>query len=428
MITRVLLGLIALGALAYVGIRLLPTAGGPPNTQVIEEGASLGEAGARDQNAQVSGSRFQDLMRGASGTGDGENLSAGGLRNFVGRLDPDKLSFNELEELFETLADDPAIALSLMDRVLESVDREWGTVEKELLLRRAGRLAALADFTGLDGRLDDLEVFGERALFVQGAAAGLAAQEVEKGLEWVASLGESALQAPALRGVAQSWSQADPTVARQWAEGLEDPIEREQALRGMVAGWAAEDADAAYEYAVASDSDIADGLVVEAATSIVSRDPKRASQWLGATTPNPQQKAVLEKSVADWADDDFEGASTWAKFVSNTEVRDTATASLADHWSRDEPAEATAWVDEFPDTPVKARMLEKTFPRWAIEDPAESAAWFQGRPFDVTQMNLLRKTLKALADEDLSAAEAWLEEINQPGAKQIGESFIRSYQ
>jgi hypothetical protein len=422
---KILLGLIGLGFVAYVAIRMLPPSNSDGTPIATAESSETAKQSAGSSTGPGS-SRFQQLMAKATGENGGAGRDGEGLRQFVARVDPNRLTFRELDELFESLSTDPETGLLLMDRVLEDPDRRWKPIEKENLLRRAGSLAAIADFGGLSSRLDEMEGFDDRSLFVQGAAEGLAGQEIEKSLMWIESLGETALQGPALHGVGKAWGKQDLEVAKEWAEGLDDPDGKAQALKGLVAGWALEDSESAFEYAQNAPEELIDGLIVEAAGSIALTNPQEASQQVVMAVSDPKQKAVLEESVAGWAEDDFEGAAAWSMLVSNSDLRDTAMISLADHWSKDDPKKATEWAESFPTADAKARMLEKTVPQWVQTNPTEAAEWFQGRPVDLPQINLLRKTIETIGADDPGAAQDWLNQLNQPALEQIGKGFIQA--
>ena len=421
---KILIGLIFLGFAAFVVLRLTPMAPSEGLSTAVAEG------GIQQDKAQSSlsagNSRFQQLMKKATGEDGTSAVSGEGLRQFVSRVDPNRLTFRELDELFQSLEDDPETGLLLIDRVLKDPNREWKLTEKENLLRRSGLLAATVDFGSLDGRLSELESFGDRSLFVQGAAEGMASNEIEKSLMWIESLGETALQVPALRGVGKAWGQQDLTVATQWAEGLEDSDEKAAALKGLVAGWALEDSETAFEYAQNAPEELVDGLIVEAAASISLKNPQLASEQVVMAVSDPKQKAVLEESVTGWAESDFEGVSAWSMQVANSDLRDTAMISLAGHWSKEDPKKATEWAEAFPTDDAKARMLAKTLPQWVLSNPTEAASWFKERPIDMPQINLLRKTLEAVGKNDSNQARDWLDSLESPAYKQIGLGVIQS--
>ncbi len=422
---KVLVILFLLGFASFFIFRSAPSSiDGDPVVTVGDQGG-VQNAGA-SSSPQAGGSRFRELMNKATGGAGAGATSEEGLRAFVSRVDPSRLSFRELDELFESLENDPEAGLILMDRVLSDPDRDWTFVQKETLLRRSGVLAAVADFGSLESRLSDLEAFEDRSLFVQGAAEGLAGQEIEKSLLWIDSLAESALQTPALRGVGKAWGKEDLTLATEWAEGLSDPSEKAAALEGLVAGWALTDATSAFDYARNAPNELGDRLIVEAAGSVALKDPKLASEQIVAAAVSPKQKAVLEESVAGWAEDDFEGVAAWSMLVANTDMRDTAMVSLADHWSKDDPKKATEWAESFPTADARARMLAKTLPHWAQTNPSESAEWFQDRPVDIPQISLLKKTVESFGVDDPLAAEAWINQIDSPALKQIGLNTLQS--
>ena len=423
---KILLGLIGLGFVAYFAIRLMPPSnpGGESNYSV--ESGVLSNQNPEATTSGPGNNRFQELMAKATGENGGAGRNAESLRQFVSRVDPNRLTFRELDELFESLSDDPGTGLLLMDRILDNGERQWKPIEKEKLMRRAGVLAAQADFGSLSSRLDEMEAFADRSLFVQGAAEGLAGVEIDKSLMWIESLGETSLQAPALRGVGKAWVKQDLETAKKWAEGLEDSDGKAEAMKGLVAGWVLEDSKSAFEYAQNAPEEMVDGLIVEAAGSIALTQPQEAAQKVVMATNDPKTKAVLEESVSGWAEDDFEGVAAWSMMVSNSDLRDTAMISLADYWSKDDPKKATEWAESFPTADARARMLGKTLPQWAQTNPTEAAEWFQGRPVDLPQINLLRKTIETLGAEDLGMAQDWLNQINEPGLKQIGQGIIQA--
>ncbi|MCS1409602.1 MAG: hypothetical protein M2R45_02786 [Verrucomicrobia subdivision 3 bacterium] len=422
---KILLGLIAAGFIIFFVLRMMPRS--TPEADPAEaEVENLASGSSASVEAATGDSRFQQLMRKMTGEEGAVGRSEEGLRQFVQRVDPNQLTFRELSELFQALADDPETGLALMDRVLEDPDRRWKPTEREKLLRRAGALAAAADFGSLASRLDALETFADRSGFVQGAAEVLADQGIEESLMWVESLGETALQAPAMYGVGKAWVQKETSSAIQWAEGLEDPESKRHGLGGLVAGFALEDPEQAYAYARGASSELSDGLIVEVADAISLTDPKQASEWVVTAVGGSKQKAVLEESVERWAEQDFDEVEKWSWLVANSDLRDTVRISLADYWSHDDPEKATKWAADFPTKDARARALAKTLTQWAQFNPQEAASWFQRRPVDLEQIRLLKQALRTLGEEDLAAAEAWVNEMTEPTFKQIGQRTIQS--
>lgn len=423
--TRVLLILIGLGAVAFLVLKQMPS----PNPQPGADPVAVAEGDAGDTGSgralAKGGSRFQDLMQKA--TGGGALASEEGLRAYVRRVDPSLLTFAELEELFVAIEDDPGAALELVDRVLLDTDRKWGALQKETLLRRSGLLAATVDPASLEGRLEDLKSDAERSEFVVGAAEGMSKDDVEDGLLWIDSLADRELQTVALKGVGTAWVQQDLDSALAWAEGLGNADEKRAALRGVVGAWVDQDADEAFDFALNAPDDSKDGLIVEAASSVLSDDPKKAAEWVVNASSDPQLKAVLEAGVLGWAEDDFNEVSDWAMMVGNSDLRDSAVISLTDYWAQDDPQKATEWAENYPTHAERAQMLEKTLTRWATKDPSEAAGWFGQQEVDLATVKLLNATLRTMAGDDVLAAQALLDQISDPALKSAGGSILQSF-
>lgn len=356
--------------------------------------------------------------------------SEAGLREFARRADPGAFSYRELEELLDSLAEDAAEGLVLMDRILEEPESRWKPMERERLLRRAGALAAEADFDGLAGRLESLGSLDERSFFVQGAAEALARRGVGESLAWAETL-EEALRASAFYGAGRAWAQTEAIEAIQWAEGLEEPQVRQQALRGLAAGWALTAPEEAYQYAANAPEEVRGGLIAEVAGAVVLSDPKRASQWaveggLLSSVGDKRQKAILEEGVFEWAAQDFEGVFAWSEGIARTDLRDAAMTSWVDYWSREKPKEATEWAAEFPTKRARADMLERALARWSQANPQDAAGWFDERPVDLDELVLWKQTLRRTAESDWTAAQDLVNAVAEPAFKSIGEEFMRS--
>lgn len=364
---------------------------------------------------------------GNAGTGAQSEAS---LREFARRANPSEFSYLELERLLDSLAEDAAEGLALMDRILEEPRSRWKPMEKERLLRRAGALAAEADFEGLAGRLEMLETLEERSFFVQGAAEALAKRRVEGSLAWAKTL-EAELRAPAFYGAGKAWAQKEAPQAVQWAEALEESEIRQQALRGLAAGWALKAPEQAYAYAAKAPEEMRGGLMVEVAGAVSLSNPKQASRWavagsLLSSSGDARQKAILEESVFGWAAQDFEGVFAWSERIARSDLRDTAMTSWVDYWSREKPKEATEWAAKFPTKQARADMLERALARWSQANPQDVAGWFEKRPVDLDELVLWKQTLRRTAESDSEAAQDLVNAIAEPTFKRIGEKLMQS--
>lgn len=424
---KILIGLIVVAAVALLAIRMMPRSKLPADEVAAptQEETTAPQDSARP--AAPDDSRFREWIMGNAGTGA---PSEAGLREFARRADPSSFSYRELEGLLDALAGDAAEALVLMDRILEEPDSRWKPMEKERLLRRAGALAAEADFEGLAERLEVLGTLDERSFFVQGAAEALAKRGVGESLAWAETL-EAELRASAFYGAGKAWAQTEEAEAVQWAEGLEEPELRRQALSGLAAGWALTAPEQAYEYAANAPEDWRGGLMVEMAGAIVLSDPKRASQWavegsLLSSVGDARPKAILEEGVFEWAGQDFEGVYAWSERIARSDLRDSAMTSWVDYWSQEEPKEATEWAAKFPTKQARADMLERALARWSQANPLDVAGWFETRPVELDELVLWKQTLRRTAESDWTAAQDLVDAIAEPTFKRIGEELIQS--
>ena len=424
---KVLVGLIVVAAVAFLAIRMMPRS--KPSAEEVsaptQREATAPQSSARQ--APADDSRFREWIMGNAGAGE---RSEAGLREFARRADPGGFSYRELERLLDSLAEDAAEALVLMDRILEEPNSRWKPMERERLLRRAGALAAEADFEGLAERLESLGSLDERSCFVQGAAEALAKRGVGESLVWAATL-EAELRASAFYGASRVWAQTEAEEAVQWAEGLEESELRRQALRGLAAGWVLTAPERAYEYAANAPEDLRGGLIVEMAGAVVFSDPKRSSQWAvegGLLSPvgDERQKAILEEGVFEWAAQDFEGVFAWSERIARSDLRDSAMTSWVDYWAQEEPQKATGWAAKFPTKRARADMLERALARWSQDNPQDVAGWFETRPVELDELVLWKQTLRRTAAIDWMAAQDLVDAVAEPTFKRIGEELMQS--
>lgn len=424
---KILIGLIVVAVVALLAIRMMPRPK-PPADEVsapTQEETMAPQTSARE--GAPENSRFREWIMGNAGTGAQSEES---LREFARRAEPSGFSYRELERLLDSLAEDAAAGLALMDRILEEPSSRWKPMEKERLLRRAGALAAQADFEGLAGRLETLASLAERSFFAQGAAEALAKRSVGKSLAWAETL-EAELRASAFYGAGKAWAQTEAAEAVQWAEGLEEPQIRRQALSGLTAGWALTAPEQAYQYAANAPEDLRGGLIVEMAGAIALSNPMQASQWavegsLLSSGGDGRQKAILEESVFEWAAQDFEGVFAWSERIARSDLRDAAMTSWVDYWSREEPKEATEWAAKFPTKRARADMLERSLARWSQANPQDVAGWFENRPVELEELVLWQQTLRRTAGSDWTAAQDLVDAIAEPTFKRIGEKVMQS--
>lgn len=423
---KILIGLIVVAVVALLAIRMMPRSK-PPADEVSTptKPATAPQDSARQ--AESDDSRFREWIMGNAEAGA---QSEAGLREFARRADPGGFSYRELEGLLDSLAEDAAEALALMDRILEEPESRWKPMERERLLRRAGALAAEADFEGLAGRLETLASLDDRSFFVQGAAEALAKRGVGESLAWANTL-EAELRAAAFYGAGRAWAQTEAAEAVQWAESLEEPDIRRQALRGLAAGWALTAPEQAYEYAATAPEDWRGGLIVELAGAVALSNPKQASQWaveggLLSSVGDDRQKAILEEGVFEWAAQDFEGVYAWSEEIGRSDLRDAAMTSWVDYWAREKPKEATEWAAKFPTKRARADMLERALARWSQANPHDVAVWFEARPVDLEELVLWKQTLRRTAESDWTAAQDLVDAIGEPTFKRIGEEFMQS--
>ena len=424
---KILIGLIVAAVIALLAIRMMPRSKLPVDevASPTQEKTSAPQASARQ--AEADDSRFREWIMGNTGTG---SQGEAGLREFAWRADPSGFSYSELERLLDALAEDAAEGLALMDRILEEPSSRWKPMERERLLRRAGALAAEADFEGLAGRLEVLGTLAERSFFAQGAAEALAKRGVGESLAWAETL-ESELQASAFYGAGRAWAQTNAEEAIEWAEGLEEPEIRQQALSGLAAGWALTAPEEAYEYAANAPKDLRGGLIVELAGAVALSNPKQASQWaveggLLSSVGDERQKSILEEGVFGWASQDFEGVFAWSERIARSDLRDAAMTSWVDYWAQEKPQEAAKWAAKFPTKRARADMLERALARWSQANPQDVAGWFERRPVELDELVLWKQTLRRTAESDWTASQDLVDAIAEPTFKRIGEELMQS--
>ena len=230
--------------------------------------------------------------------------------------------------------------------------------------------------------------------------------------------------------ILQAWAERDPHAALGFLQqsGAQD-WERETA----VATWAANDPQAAFAWASsAQDEGDVNNWLLGATRGIATTNPELARDFIAQLEGRTRDQALdaVQPYVVQYG---FEFAKDWIAGVTDEEVRNRASRSMARDLANLDPVQASQWNASMTDVELRRDVSETVADRWARTDLASARLWVEGLP-DNTKSEAAEGVARQFAREDPAAAAKWLAGLGDnpdlDGARRIfiEESFRNSPQ
>ena len=165
---------------------------------------------------------------------------------------------------------------------------------------------------------------------------------LEGGLEWVEGLEEGALQAAALRSVANEYANDQPEQAAKWAEQFIDSDQNARMFGEIVREWGDKEAASAWV------DSLEPGQGQRDAISAVygfkgSRTPEKALQEIQAMPQSADKDYALNGFISGLAGQDGEAAVAWAAEITIPGMRDAAMVRAAKQYYKQDSTATQEW-------------------------------------------------------------------------------------
>jgi hypothetical protein len=231
------------------------------------------------------------------------------------------------------------------------------------------------------------------------------------------------------------------------AGDIDDKAQRDSLMQRILVNWAIKDPSGAVEQMDAMDTGTwGDSVRLQAARSLVSRDPLLAMKAIEGIENDSRRVSGLKQVVWSWARDDASAALAYVGTLADDELvatlqakvlevmaetdlasavahatalpegegRLTAVRSLAKQWSRIEPRAAVDWyMDNAETDPSVADTLKSMLQSWAWNQEngyEESAEWIVAQGTDWPD-DVLDVLIERLARADVDAALAYAKSL-----------------
>jgi len=164
----------------------------------------------------------------------------------------------------------------------------------------------------------------------------------EGGIEWAESLQEGALQAAALRSVANEYANNDPQAAAQWAEQFVDKEQNSRLFGEIVREWGNQEAASAWVDSLEPGQGQRDALSAvyghRGATS-----PEKALKEIQAMPQSSDKDFALNGFISGLAHQDGEAAVAWAAEIAMPGMREAAMVRAAKQYYRQNRLATQEW-------------------------------------------------------------------------------------
>jgi hypothetical protein len=132
---------------------------------------------------------------------------------------------------------------------------------------------------------------------------------------------------------------------------------------------------------------------------------------------------LLQTAVTNWAQKDPKSARQWANHVSDPQVKDQLTETLAVEYARTDPAGAVDYaLSSVKSDELLNRSIADIAGVWAGQDPANAAAWVAQLPDGQGRQMALGELINVWGNRDRSATSIW---VNQMPQGALREQAIR---
>ena len=164
----------------------------------------------------------------------------------------------------------------------------------------------------------------------------------EGGVEWAESLQEGALQAAALRGVANEYANNDPQSAAKWAEQFVGTEQNSRLFGEIVREWGNQEAASAWVESLEPSQGQRDALSAvyghRGATS-----PEKALKEIQAMPQSADKDFALNGFISGLAGQDGEAAVAWAAEITMPGMRESAMVRAAKQYYKQDRQATEEW-------------------------------------------------------------------------------------
>lgn len=164
----------------------------------------------------------------------------------------------------------------------------------------------------------------------------------EGGVEWAESLQEGALQAGALRSVANEYANNDPQAAAQWAEQFVDKEQNSRLFGEIVREWRNQEAASAWVESLEPGQGQRDALSAVYGHRGATR-PEEALKEIQAMPQSSDKDFALNGFISGLAYQDGEAAVAWASEITMPGMREAAMVRAAKQYYRQDRQATAEW-------------------------------------------------------------------------------------
>ena len=209
-----------------------------------------------------------------------------------------------------------------------------------------------------------------------------------------------------IRGVADTWFEADPLAALSAVASLDVAYRRR--LQGRLAQlWASQDPDAALEWALAQPGSKDADPLRQVAAEIANHSPREMFELVGTLEP-PRRDRVAEDVLFAWVRTDPEATLDAFLAMKNAAQLGHIGWRIIGSWANEDPQAAFGWVQAQEPSPMRSAWLASTLADLAKSDPVR-ALTLAGEIDGLARRRAVTSVLGSWADDDPRAAAAWLD-------------------
>ena len=164
----------------------------------------------------------------------------------------------------------------------------------------------------------------------------------EGGVEWAESLEEGALQAAALRSVANEYANNDPQAAAQWAEQFVGTEQNSRLFGEIVREWGNQEAASAWVESLEPSQGQRDALSAVYGHRGATR-PEQALEEIQAMPQSADKDFALNGFISGLAHKDGEAAVAWAAEITMPGMRESAMVRAAKQYYKQDRQATEEW-------------------------------------------------------------------------------------
>lgn len=196
---------------------------------------------------------------------------------------------------------------------------------------------------------------------------------------------------------AAQWAASDPKAATEWAQQIEAGPLRNQVISSIATSLGESDPKAAA--ALATESLPAGKPQDDAVVGIIQRwaqhEPENAAAWVERFPTGKLRDAGLENLISQWSDIDFGQTANWLNSVRLGESHDAALGTFVNKLAPALPETAAVWVDAISNDELRQQQSESVAQAWLARDAAAARAWIvAGSLPEATKQRLLNPTAR----------------------------------